>query len=166
MEEKYKEKTSYSGPISLVSEVGHWKYVQEKDAIEENMEDAEKLMINYDGEAVAYYSNNNQAKKFYKKLVLGTFKGKKIIKVPFRVQTRMFKQQSQTILLETLYFIWNLSLKRNWLMILDMIAIIVMVKTIWQEIVRWKKKTEKNKRWNILCPESWKTEKYKKVKNK
>lgn len=77
MEEKYKEKTSYSGPISLVSEVGHWKYVQEKDAIEENMEDAEKLMINYDGEAVAYYSNNNQAKKFYKKLVLGTFKGKK-----------------------------------------------------------------------------------------
>lgn len=58
-----KDKVSFGGPLALVSKTN----VNEAYSDIEDKEDEEGLIVNYDDEAMSYYSNNN-VKNFYKNL--------------------------------------------------------------------------------------------------
>lgn len=61
------EENTYDGPISFVSKTSQEKMNHYVDLDEEKEVEEEEYVLNFDGELVALYSNNNQTKNFYKK---------------------------------------------------------------------------------------------------
>lgn len=67
--EKEKDKSTFGGPLALSSKSN----IKDGASDEDEGNGEEGVLLNYNGEAMAYYLNNN-AKKFYKKPMKGNFK--------------------------------------------------------------------------------------------